>query len=396
MTEFASAADHTQTREKWLEMGIPIRKHTGKSATEISQPPESVFEDYLDNTDPATLSRRQASPQQRGRSPEPEVPRQRWKYTAPHIGGIPPGEFQKWLDTTITPGKKAAWKEYLRRHVLRQRLLEASRQARSEGRVLTAADIPKLREKLNPTDQEVEQEQKKLRDYHVMDNLTSDLSQLLTDFLDLPVLPTSTDNVPARNSRFGDFAKSILAGDKAPPTTHPSAGLSHLRTNAIMDNHPLYGPQKARAPVEARVIHARTQSIDQNVAILGVGGFVARDSYSSTHGSNSGTDPAKDLDPDLIGGNKVWVHPDHATIDHRGRVNLTTARAGEEPIAVKTGNSETLRAIFEKKNSGLLGGGYVSPRPTAAKSRVEAFDLGGGKGSQEDIMKMFGREGRVD
>jgi hypothetical protein len=407
VTEFASAADHTQSREKWLEMGVPIVKERQNprafSRTGERMVSESVFEEYLDNTDPEALMRVQTQPQERslrGASAHTMVPKQRWKYTSPHIGGMQEGEFQTWLEKKITPEMKLRWREFLRQQEMKVRIVRERRQARDEGRSLTAERIKELEVQLLPTDEEVEEIEKKLRDRHIEDSLSSTLSQLLTEFLDLPPLP-GLDRTPARTSGLQAQVNDIVA-DKAPPSTHPSAGLGHLRTNAIMDNHPLYGPQKHRSPVEARVVRPRYTGTAQNEhsARLGVGGFVAADPVTGTFNPDASKrklqsipdQMASNLDPDIIGGNKLWVHPENAQIDDKGRVSMTVSRADDEALAVKKGD---VKSIFERKRAGLArqsvgpwssdsvartapASPYTAPRP-----QVLPFDLlGAGSGTR--------------
>jgi hypothetical protein len=79
-----------------------------------------------------------------------------------------------------------------------------------------------------------------------------------------------------------------------------------------------------------------------------VGGFVALDPNSSDMGRggrrNNTDDPAHILDPDLPGGNKLYVRPISASVDEAGRVRLSVARADSEAIAVKEGNVEQIHA----------------------------------------------------
>jgi hypothetical protein len=403
VTEFASAADHTQTREKWLEMGVPIVKERQNPRefykTGERKVSESVFEEYLDNTDPEALVRVQTQPQERsfrGANAHTMVPKQRWKYTSPHIGGMQEGEFQAWLEKKVTPEMRLEWREFLRQQEMKVRVARERRRARDEGRPLSVERIKQLEVELLPTDEALEQIEKKLRDRHIEDSLSSTLSQLLTEFLDLPPLP-GLERTPARTSGLQAQVNNIVA-DKAPPSTHPSAGLSHLRTNAIMDNHPLYGPQKHRTPVEARVVRPRFTgtNLNEHSARLGVGGFVAADPVTATY--NPRDDPNKiktmsipdrmatHLEPDIIGGNKLWVHPENAQIDDKGRVSMTVSRADNEALAVKKGD---VQSIFERKRAGLArpavgswssasvartapASPYTAPRP-----QVLPFDLTG-------------------
>ncbi|KAL1586329.1 hypothetical protein WHR41_05433 [Cladosporium halotolerans] len=214
---------------------------------------------------------------------------------------------------------------------------------------------------LRPSLEALSDLEKGLRDSH--DNLSSPLTQLITSFLDIPAVSPErrTSSLGASTSSFN---QSLLAGSQeqaeAPPTTHPAAGLSHIRTNAIMQNHPVYGPQACSSPVLSRVLAARNHGRVLNTqAKLGVGGFVALDSQNTpTMGRSRAAirrtldeDPAQHLDPDLPHGNKVYVHPNQAYVDEAGRVRLQVTRADKESIAVKEGNVEQ---IYKDREAGAL------------------------------------------
>jgi len=158
----------------------------------------------------------------------------------------------------------------------------------------------------------------------------------------------------ALTSGFGIELSNLGDNETAPPTTHPAAGLSHIRTNAFMENHPVHGPQAYTSPILARVLMARSAARSNSAqAHLGVGGFVALDPNTSGFGSkatgggrrNEAADPTHQLDPDLPHGNKVWVRPTTAIIDEAGRVRLNVARADNEAVAVKQGNVEHIHQL---------------------------------------------------
>ena len=147
-----------------------------------------------------------------------------------------------------------------------------------------------------------------------------------------------------------------------------------------MENHPLYGPQAHRAPVLARVVRPRTTQAGANefLAKLGVGGFVARDSISATGDPHQVTasagrqpdpnvaDPrlmSQALDPDLVGGNKMWVHPESAYVDEKGRIRLAISRGQNEAIAVKVGDVEHIHEA--KRASSHDNGNGTGPAAAA-------------------------------
>jgi hypothetical protein len=228
---------------------------------------------------------------------------------------------------------------------------------------------------LRPSLEELSVLEKNLRDGHA--NLGSDLSKLITTFLDIPAvnteIPGSSSN--ALTSGFGIELSNLGDNEIAPPTTHPAAGLSHIRTNAFMENHPVHGPQAYPSPILARVLMARSAARSNgNQAQLGVGGFVALDPITSGFGKtgrrNDVADPTHVLDPDLPGGNKIFVRPYGATVDEAGRVRLNVARADNEAIAVKEGNVEH---IHQGRGSGAArSSSAVSLPPSFGRPRQSA------------------------
>jgi len=363
ITDFGSAADHTQTVAKWQEMGIPVFVRQSNNRSK-KQPPLSVFENALDNT--ATRL---------GKSGDA----QRWKYNGPWIAGMQEGDFN--LYTRRLEKRKDEWREYLKDHIVEKELANRRRQAQDEGDVLTLQTITELRKDLRPNDQELRETMKRMRNDHSVDGLSSELTSLITTFLDLPaVRPSADDFEPSLVSQ--DFKGLMSAfnfdnndsSESAPPSTHPSAGLSYMRTNAVMDNHPLHGPQAHRSAILARVVRPR-QSVQGNdyQAKLGVGGIVANDPLSGTFqqqtpgAAGQADQAAHQLDTETYGGNKMYVHPQSASIDENGRIKLSVTRGTAESIAVKTGDVEPIhesRAASSRgplPSAGFGSGGYAPP-----------------------------------
>lgn len=227
---------------------------------------------------------------------------------------------------------------------------------------------------LKPTLEELSELEKGLRDSHA--NLGSDLAKLITHFLDIPAVNTEIPGGAgsARTSGFGIELSNLGDNEIAPPTTHPAAGLSHIRTNAFMENHPVHGPQAYPSPILARVLMARSSArSNSNQAQLGVGGFVALDPNTSGFGKtgrrNDIADPTHQLDPDLPGGNKVYVQPTTATIDEAGRVRLNVSRADNEAVAVKEGKVEH---IHQGRGSGAARSAAVGLPPSLGRPRQTA------------------------
>ncbi|GAB7362986.1 hypothetical protein MBLNU230_g3281t1 [Neophaeotheca triangularis] len=362
ITSFESAADHERTLAKWNELGVPMlqrkpRNTVSNEGGAYGEPREvqgSVFEDNFDNTDAAVTD-------------DITGEKTRWKYRGPWLAGMLKGDFDIWVKKSV--GKRGAeWREFLRTSMAEDRQRDVLRLRREEGNfdeVATSEPLPSI------TDAELATHEKELRDSHMHDGLASELTRLITRFLDLPAL---TNSQPSSSyAKTTDLAKALttMTANEGPPSTHPSAGLSHLRTSSHIFNHPLHGPQAFPTPVPARVLRpAKMRGAPDNEAKLGVAGFVARDPKRTqtwaksaiTPGSNDADQLIQQLDPDRVGGNVVQVHPRHAEVDDQGRVHLNFDRGDKEAIAVKEGNVEWIHQQKERSSMGLGGARGASVR----------------------------------
>ncbi|KAI7605612.1 hypothetical protein KC343_g13679 [Hortaea werneckii] len=392
-------------------MGIPILTTVTKGENNKKEVPQSVFENHLDNT---TLHDGQSDLNAK----------QRWKFNGPWIAGMQEGDFD--LYTQQLASRKGEWKEFLRSQVVEQRLSERRRMAQETGEILSLQDIARLRDELLPDDAELEEAEKKMRDAYPRDGLSSELTALIAQFLDLPaVRPDTTDYQPSmKTSQFRTLMSTFnFEGSKesTPPSTHPSAGLSYLRTEAVMENHPVHGPQAHRSPILSRVVRPRNAATGtDHQAKLGVGGIVTYDPITAQlsvrpatrGGLNNQSSPndfdpnamASTLDPDLPGGNKMWVHPRHAAIDQDGRIRLTVERARDEAIAVKRDN---VQHIHDARAAATRGGlaarsplpgtrenpnfGFSTRRPQQSQRKA-----GGVQGFDQELGRQQGQEGEME
>ncbi|KAG9534299.1 hypothetical protein KCU79_g22239, partial [Aureobasidium melanogenum] len=166
-------------------------------------------------------------------------------------------------------------------------------------------------------------------------------------FFDLPAFPSAS----ARQNNTNALANEIAVrtrNDAGPPSTHPSAGLSYLLTGAIVNNHPKYGPQSDREPVEARVLRTKEGNRSRDTkADVGLGGFVTSIQPGSIPGQSRFKDtgrgqretpgPLHRLDLSLTGGNKVWLQPRSAYVDEAGRIRLDVGEASSQQVDIKLG-----------------------------------------------------------
>lgn len=273
----------------------------------------------------------------------------RWKFNGPWLAGQSEGEFLQYLRGEIRR-RKGDFQKYLRK-ACADELTKKLRQD-ADGETRAAVEVEDV------TDHEMTAFVKNLRDGR------ADLFQHLRVFLDLP--PSSASGTEEVEETISDLLNSTNKTMKGtdfmvttspyakygPPKTHPSAGLSYIRTDARIFNHPEFGPQKDAAPIPARVVMPKKASTGNFQATFGVGGFVTeipvnvRSSFSS-HGSSRGYDktPAVNfeyVDPEKVGGSKTHVKPKLASINSKGKVVLQVDMASESAISILEGKTAEL------------------------------------------------------
>lgn len=371
ITDFNSAADHTQTLAKWQEMNIKMNPRNSKSTISGTNQGStvSVFDDELDNTaysigssgERVNVNRMQVSAERAillrdiGRAAKP-----RWKTEGPWVAGMSEDDFQRFLTETISDRKtRKEFMEYVKLARIRDKKREHISKVRSANGIdddtLTTAQ---LEEAASLKEGEFEEYIARLRDEHT--DLSSKLSRLIQEFFDLP--PFATDSSDMQGPNNPGIAAKLLSfignnAEKGPPATHPSAGLSYIRTSAFMENHPQWGAQASHTPVEARVVRPRVMVTGGGEqARLGIGGFVTNDPVNQGKSFKSQGDAqnlTQRLHPEIEGGAKIWVHPDHAYVNESGRVHIEIAHGDKQAIQVKTGEIDT-RADIEASPAGIM------------------------------------------
>ena len=304
ITDFGSSSDHVRTLDKWQEMDLPISTMIReKRVLGDHAPLKSVFDSDLDNT-----------------AFGDDNEQARWKFEGPWIAGLEDGAFESYLTKRVGK-RKAEFREFLRE---RLRNLENAIRRREMLEKGEDSDIASENEtaKAQISEAALDRYVRSLR----KDEDT--LTQILKTFLDLP------RDSRAHKANMGRASYD----DKGPPTTHPSGGLSYLRTSAHTYNHPLYGPQEDKTPIEARVLIPQGEAGKaKRRAAIGIGGIVA-DDHRQPFGSGDDSLQVERFDPDLTTGGKVLVEPKRANIDVEGRIELGTTRA--EKNAVRVFNSD--------------------------------------------------------
>ncbi|KAI2619984.1 mitochondrial ribosomal protein MRP51 [Hypoxylon sp. NC1633] len=322
VTDFRSASDHTMTLKKYQEMNLPISVPTSDAmrSHDLAKFQVSVFEESFDVT---ALDQQQ----------KVELANKRWKFTGPWLAGMTDGDFSRYLEKQVR-GRRTEFRAYLR-ETLAVRMSE--RQARrlseageSELPAITAGEV---------TDSQLLDYQKELR----QDRFT--LYNLVSQFLDLaPVDPQTSYYVlgkiapgePKTLDRVSPY------GQEGPPITHPSAGLSYLRTRNFQENHALYGPQKDHPPVKARVlkpINSETRSFKARIGVAGfVGSTPAAESVFNMARSERQSKFGKVLhhiELEHRGGSKIYVNLNQATVSSTGAVCINIGETKDQAEVVQ-------------------------------------------------------------
>lgn len=285
ITDFSSAADHVLTLRKWQELGTPLSMANEKPERGSQQReryyPRSVFESTHDNTF----------------QDHSDPNKQRWKFQGPWLAGSTEGEFRHYVEKNVK-SRRLDFKRFLRERLAEERTIARRREAIESGQDFQGPDSVAVSE------EDVEDYVRRLRKDE------DKLNKIVEEYLDLP----------------RDRSTAMTSYDKkGPPTTHPSAGLSYLRTGSHTYNHPLLGPQEEPAPVQARVIRPQTSAagVKNDKALLGVGGVVAEDDRMTFAKDSTGL---TGYNPDIPGGAKIYIRATRASVNPRGRIELTTKR----------------------------------------------------------------------
>ena len=315
ITDYDSAADHALTLRKWQELDIPVSMDAALDRfgayRSFSRPAKSVFEDELNSTEASGTD---------------EVgDKKRWKYKGPWLAGKTGGEFQDYVNGEIKR-RRPEFQKFVRKWLEGKKAASLLQAATADGKRAEAVSSKAV----GVSDEELRQGIIKLRQE------TTDLWVLIWEFLDLPGQPpqpaTHVADEMANSNGLSTAAADI---DQGPPTTHPSAGLSYLRTASTVRNHPLLGPMIHPPPVQGRVLQYATTSGGPRTSrvLVGVAGVVATDDADKPFHENRTKDTVR-FDPDVVGGSKIWVHPRRATIDSKGRIKLAIHRATPSTLTV--------------------------------------------------------------
>ncbi|KAH7143837.1 mitochondrial ribosomal protein MRP51 [Dactylonectria macrodidyma] len=334
VTDFSSAADLSLSLEKFRELGIalsiPKGSDRGPVHAQTEQWHKSVFEEDMDFTGPR----------------EGKAGDKRWKFKGPWLARMHEGEFVEYLEKKVRP-KRAQFRQLLKDKLAADKTAHQATIAKDQGKTAPPSVLPN-----DITEDEFTTYIRSLRS----DRAT--LYELVSKFLDLAPLGQPVGIIQTILSPGDNAVAESPYGKSGPPPSHPSAGISYLRTNSYMENHPVYGPQGRHTPVKSRVVFPRGNS----PAKLGVGGFVAdapagdefnmRYERNRTHGRVKMLKGVQHLDTSTYGGAKAYVEPQTASIDPSGKVVLQLRQASPESqvIAKESHGREQVYTIPRSTN----------------------------------------------
>ncbi|OIW28349.1 hypothetical protein CONLIGDRAFT_373814 [Coniochaeta ligniaria NRRL 30616] len=296
ITDFKPAADHGITLRKFQEMNIPITIPSNKGGMNMDM---------------------------------------RWKFKGPWLAGLTDGELQKYIEKNVR-NRRTEFRSFLKTKLAKEMNESAAQKAIDGGEEAAPQELDESK----ITDVQLTNFLRRLREDRPR------LYKLVSQFLDLAPIGPPTHNSDMWKREYTTTPLTITVGNpyakEGPPITHPSAGLSYLRTASYLENHPFYGPQAKRTPVEARVVAPR-HSNGARGAKLGVGGFVtnvpggdstfnmSRVSADIRHERTPGLDR---LDPSIKGGAKVWVEPLSATVNSKGQTMIVVGETNSKSPAI--------------------------------------------------------------
>lgn len=355
LTDYEFAADHTQTLKKIQELNIAVDYSARPAnATSGARRQLSAFDESVDNTSRQT----QSSSLEPASSLKPTTTR--WKYSNSEFMSQSEAQFQHFLKQrhevkvgdTYQPLKgkalRQAFENYVRERYFKSKLAREKAKARDEGRDLDEANftVPKEEyEALFATNRASLRREENFKD--------SQLATYIVDFLDLPPLGDKL----AENKSHMEHSGTKLSINR-PRTTHPSAGVSYLRSSATVYNHPLLGPQDKGIPVPGRILRQKNMT-GYGKPTMGVAGIVANDLDSVQYISGV------KVNANTPTGQKEWTHPVDMHVNRDGRLTLRVAvpDPAAASVMIKNGQKPPPKVATSYSNT--------SPRRPASTPRLD-------------------------
>ncbi|KAI1105796.1 mitochondrial ribosomal protein MRP51 [Jackrogersella minutella] len=354
VTDFQSASDHTITLHKFQELNLPLTVPLASSVEsymEINHP-KSVFEEETDVT--ALDAEKKV-----------ELANQRWKFSGPWLAGMTDGDFDRYITKEVR-GRRTEFRHFLKKKLalkmqadqkLRDRELREAGKDTEVGKVMeTGKETEDGIEMKDPAD-EITEDQfiEYLRELRA-DRMS--LYNFVSQFLDLaPIDQSTVFSLLGRLTpgKISELERGSPYAANGPPITHPSAGLSYLRTRNFEENHPMYGPQKHHAPVNSRVLKPANSNTKVYKASIGVAGFVANtpneDSMFNATRRRTATKYVKSLheiDIENYGGSKIYTSPTIASVDSSGKICIAVKES--DPVATSVAKEAVgEESVFEQE-----------------------------------------------
>ncbi|KAI2628352.1 hypothetical protein GGS21DRAFT_527554 [Xylaria nigripes] len=371
ITDFQSASDHTMTLKKFQELNLPllVPPWAKEDTRSIVESPKSVFEREGDVT---AIEPEQAE----------ALESKRWNFKGPWLAGMTDGEFNKWLAKRVRPRRaefRAFLKDIFAKELTKKNKEEAIRNGLPEPSDVVASMI---------SDTQFVDCLREIRHERLR------LSRHVSQFLDLAPLNAGFSYINSMSPGVShDFDRPNPYSENGPPVTHPSAGLSYLRTRNFMENHPVYGPQKNHAVVKARVLKPKSRHTGVYQSVIGVAGFVANSATDQRVATRiPGLSPRNmalsQLDLDKPGGEKLYYKVDYATVNSQGKICIHVSDPDRESELVAkelVGENDPKENVYELAMKGdfmpetSLGVPFPSmarPYPTQLYGSRENYGLG--------------------
>ncbi|KAI5307185.1 phosphatidylinositol kinase- protein kinase tor1 [Ascosphaera pollenicola] len=364
ITDFDSAADHTRTLEKFHELELAISKPrdnlTLRRRSAGTSPHVSVFEEDAALAESLTRPVDETTPS----TEEMRSPRLgRYRFKGPWLAGQSDAEFNEYLKQVRN--RKAEFLDFLRKRFHAQRNAHKKRAASEENGIPTAGvEEEKFSEELF---------QEWLRKERLR---PKELPIAMKKFLDFapPMVATSAytgHKVFSWDTGPSDVSSPTYATE-GPPQTHPSAGLSYLRTQARVFNHPCFGPQQERPVVDTRILRSAKAGPQSHRIASGVAGFIAYDTNMRHVDSRF-----MQISEDAPGGPKLPSHVFRATIGSDGRVNVHVRQAKNPSVDIDNRPTYTkgTNRSMGSFTAGLRQTATTTTRPSNVGNELYANDL---------------------